>query len=282
MPYFSYNNAQIYYEDIGAGDPIIAVAGLMENTAYWGLTGVAGRLAEHYRMISMDKRGHGYTKTNAEPPGFDEKTVSADIMALADHLGLDRFHVLTHSTGGFVMVRRAMEDASRFASLILTNTGSFTSPVKGDPQVIDNFHEGFARWFEKYDWDEMFEWLRGKPGPFFKGIMESENPEEMLSVAKAMAKRNDRFVLARFVRSFYKDPNPRVEGLRGIDCPVLVVYGDKDDLFIESSRLMASEIPGAKCLEYKGVGHMTAIEAPKRLAEDVMAFFQFLPGSGGP
>ena len=35
---------------------------------------------------------------------------------------------------------------------------------------------------------------------------------------------------------------------------------------------MADEIPAAQCLEYKGVGHMTAIEAPKRLAGDVMAF----------
>ncbi|MFW6334878.1 MAG: alpha/beta fold hydrolase [Desulfosalsimonas sp.] len=272
MPYFTRGGADIYFEDTGEGEPLIAVAGLMENTAYWGLPGVAGRLAEKYRFVSMDMRGHGYTVTRSGLPGFEEETVADDIIALADHLGLEKFHLLAHSTGGFASVRRAMSDCSRFLSLILTNTGSFTSPVQGDRQSIDNFHEAFACWFEKYDWEEMFDRLRQTPGPFFRGIMESENPEEMLETAMEMAKRNDRFTLARFVRSFYKDPDPRIEGLRGISCPVLVIYGEKDDLFIESSRLMASEIAGAELREYRGVGHMAAIEAPQRLSEDVLGF----------
>lgn len=272
MPFFTSDNAKIYYEDIGKGDPIIAVAGLMENTAYWRLTGVTGRLAEEYRFIAMDMRGHGYTVVAGEPQGFDENAVAKDIIALADYLGLDKFHVLTHSTGGFVAVRYAMVDCSRYASLILTNTASFTTPIQGDRQINENFHEGFARWFEKYDWEEMFDWLRQKSGPFFRGIMESHSHEGMLEIALAMAKRNDRFAIARFIRSFYKDPDPRVEELRGIACPALIIYGEKDDLFIESSRLMAREIPGAELLEYKNIGHMTAIEAPDRLTEDIRTF----------
>ena len=277
MPYFTSDHAKIYFEEVGSGEPIIAVAGLIENTAYWHLPGVAERLARHYRFISMDMRGHGYTAVEGSAPGFDAETVGRDITALADHLGIGRFHLLTHSTGGFAAVRHAMTDCGRFASLILTNTGSFTSPVPGSRREIDDFHEKFARLFEKYDWDTMFANLRQNPGPFFRGIVESENREEMMQTALEMAKRNDRHVVARFVRSFYKDPDPRVEGLRGITCPVLVVGAEKDDLFVESSRLMAREIPEARLAEYEGVGHMTAIEAPARLAGDVLWFVRQHP-----
>ncbi|MBS0012515.1 MAG: alpha/beta hydrolase [Desulfobacterales bacterium] len=276
MPYFNRGNARIYYEDKGAGEPVIAVAGLMENTAYWDLTGVADAISRHFRFVSMDLRGHGYTEVEGDPPGFDCQTVGEDIIAMADHLGMDRFHLLTHSTGGFAGVRHAMKDCSRFASLILTNTASFTSPVPGDQQAIDQFHDNFATLFEKLDWETMIARLKQKPGPFFRGIVESENADEMLGTALSMAKRNNRFVIADFVRSFYKDPDSRVEGLRRISCPVLIVGAQKDDLFVESSRLMAKEIPGAQLLEYEGIGHMTAIEAPQRLASDVLDFLRSL------
>jgi 3-oxoadipate enol-lactonase len=276
MPYFNRGNARLYYEDKGAGEAVIAVAGLMENTAYWELTGVADAISQQFRFVSMDKRGHGYTEVKGEPAGFDCQTVGEDIIALADHLGIDRFHLLTHSTGGFAGVRYAMNDCSRFASLILTNTGSFTSPVPGDRQAIDRFHDNFAGLFEKVDWALMIEGVRQKPGPFFRGIMESPDPDEMLATALAMARRNNRFVIAEFVRSFYKDPDPDVEGLRRISCPVLIIYGSKDDLFVESSRLMAKEIPNARLLEYPDTGHMTAIEAPERLTADVLDFLRSL------
>ena len=274
MPYFNRGNARLYYEDKGAGEPVIAVAGLMENTAYWDLTGVADAISQHFRFVSMDMRGHGYTEVEGDPQGFDCQTVGEDIIALADHLGFDRFHLLTHSTGGFAGVRYAMKDCSRFASLILTNTASFTSPVPGDRQAIDQFHDNFAALFENLDWETMIAGLKDKPGPFFRGIAESENADEMLGTALTMAKRNNRFVIAGFVRSFYKDPDPKIEGLRGITCPVLSVYGTRDDLFVESSRLMAREIPGARLVAYADIGHMTAIEAPDRLTSDVMDFLR--------
>lgn len=97
------------------------------------------------------------------------------------------------------------------------------------------------------------------------------------TVARDIVAPADRSTIAAFIRSFYADPDPMVEGLRGITCPTLVVYGEKDDLFIESSRLMASNIPGARLIEYKGVGHMSALEAPEPLARDILAFIESHP-----
>jgi pimeloyl-ACP methyl ester carboxylesterase len=275
MAYFTQGNARIHYEDRGAGEPVIAVHGLIENTLYWKF--IEDDLSRGHRFIPMDMRGHGRTVVEGEPWGFDEETVGSDILALADHLGLEAFHLLTHSTGGFAGVRLAMRDPSRFASLILTDTSSATSVVPGDEETIRVFHEKFARYFTKFEWGQMIAALRVAPGPFFRGIVESDRAPELMEFAKSMVSLNDRDTIHRFVCSFYRDPDPRVEGLRKITCPTLVVFGEKDDLFIEPSRLMAREIPGAELREYPGVGHMTALEAPDLLARDVLSFLAAHP-----
>ena len=116
MPFLSRDNANIYYEEAGSGEPVIAVHGLIENTAYWRVSGVSQRLAERYRFIAMDMRGHGRSVVEGEPTGYDADTIAADFEALADHLGCGRFHLLTHSTGGFAATRWAMENGPRLSS----------------------------------------------------------------------------------------------------------------------------------------------------------------------
>ena len=275
MAVFTRDHAHIYFSDHGRGEPVIAVHGLIENTTYW--KNITDDLTKKYRFIAMDMRGHGQTVVSGAPYGFDVDTIGDDIVALADHLNIERFHLLTHSTGGFVGVRYAMRDSSRLASLILTDTGSATSVLPGDPESIRVFHAKLAYSFEKFDWEQMIAGARIIPGPFFRGIMESPRAEELLQSAYAMIRQGDRTTIADFVRSFYTDPDPRVEGLRAIRCPVLIIYGEKDDLFIESSRLMAREIPGAQIIEYPGVGHMTALESPQLLVADILQFVALHP-----
>lgn len=270
MSFFIRGNARIYYEDQGRGEPIIALHGLIENTTYWRY--IEKDIIKKHRLMPMDMRGHGRTAVDGEPYGFDVDTVGDDVIALADYLNLKRFHLLTHSTGGFAAVRLAMRDSGRLASLILTDTGSSTSVMSGNPETLRIFHEKFARSFEKYDWEQMIAGVRVIPGPFFRGIVESPRAEELLQSVYEMIRLGDRSTIALFVRSFYTDPDPRIDGLRAIRCPVLIIYGQKDDLFIESSKLMAGEIPGARLIEYQGVGHMTALEEPERLAGDIINF----------
>jgi pimeloyl-ACP methyl ester carboxylesterase len=71
MPYFERGHVRLYYKDVGKGEPIITNHGLMEDCGYWSETGITDRLAERYRVISMDMRGHGRTVVNGQPYGFD-------------------------------------------------------------------------------------------------------------------------------------------------------------------------------------------------------------------
>lgn len=270
MSFFMRDNVKLYYEDDGWGEAIIAVHGLIENTTYW--RNIVEDITKKYRFIPLDMRGHGKTVVDGESFGFDAETIGDDIEALADYLNINRFHLLTHSTGGFVGVRYAMRNTGRLASLILTDTGSSTSVMSGDYEAIKAFNDKLARYFERFDWEQIVANLWVNPFPFFRGIVESPQAVELMRSAQDMISRGDRSTIARFVRSFYTDPDPKIEGLRGIRCPTLIIYGEKDDLFIEASKLMAKEIPHARLIEYAGVGHMTALECPDRLAKDIIGF----------
>ncbi len=280
MPYFSRGNAKLYFLEQGKGFPLITIHGLAENSAYWRLPGVTDQLAEEFQVVSMDMRAHGYSGVTGEPPGYDAETVAADIIALADRLGFERFHLLAHCTGGFAAIRHAMKDASRFASLILTNTAAAALPEYLDMHPACRFRESMACFFENTSWEAVLETLRASPGPFFRGIMEAGQSEAMMQTVFEMLRQNNPHLISDFLRRFYADPFPRNEDLARVDCPTLIVCGEKDDMFIGPSRLMAQCIPGAELLEYEGVGHMTAIEAPHRLADDILAFIRQTKNDG--
>lgn len=169
MPFLNLPTAKIHYEDTGAGEPVIAIHGLIENTAYWSETGITASLSEHYRVVSMDMRGHGRTLTTGTPPGYDADTIADDMEALADHLGIDLFHLLTHSTGGFAASRWAMDNSSRLASLILTDTSSATCPMPGSREQRKAFFDKFAASFETQTWDEIIAFVKKKALSLFQG-----------------------------------------------------------------------------------------------------------------
>ncbi|GAB6096741.1 alpha/beta fold hydrolase [Desulfatiferula olefinivorans] len=271
MPFAPSGNARIYYEDHGDGEPVIAVHGLIENTRYYTKTGVSDILARHVRVIPMDMRGHGETRIIGDHPGYDVDSLCADIDAVADHLRLDRFHLLSHSTGGFAAVRYAAGRSDRLLSLMLTGTASRTSFFE-DADQGRAFHDRFARSFETNSWERIMAGIRMQPFPFFRGIAERPDREILFQRAYDMVRVGDRMALGAFIRSFYTDPDPRIEGLRSIACPTLILVGDKDDLFIEPSRMMAREIPGARLVVFEDTGHMLAVERPEAMSREILAF----------
>ncbi len=276
MAFFTNNTARIYFEDTGSGEPVITTHGLIENTTYWSRTGVTPALSETHRIISMDMRAHGKTTEQGHPRGYDIDTCKNDILALADHLGLDRFHLISHSTGGFISVALAMENSQRIASLALTDTASTTTFID-DPVHNKAFHERFAQSFETASWETILENIRKQPFPFFVGIDQTPDNQAMWDMAYEIIKIGNRSAIADFIRSFYTDPDPKVEKLQAITCPTLILVGEKDTLFLEPSRLMADNIPGATLHILEGAGHMLAIERPEQVTRLIRNFLQAHP-----
>lgn len=284
MPYFERDNVKIYYEDVGSGEPIIANHGLSEDTTYWSDTGVTEKLAEKYRVISMDMRAHGRTIVDGEPYGYDADTMGNDFGVLADYLGIDKFHILTHATGGMAGVRYAMTNSDRLLSLMLTDTGSATQPdfyLQPDrPQPTEEQIKAIQEWVLNASIEERMQATKANPGEFLFKMAEHPNNEGMWKIFEGFLRRQDIKSIQHFRSVFYSDPDPRVEGLRRIKCPTLVLLGEFDIVFLKPSEIMAREIPDVRHVIIPGIGHMTAIEAPEQTAKEILDFLETVKQTG--
>ncbi|MBE9549231.1 MAG: alpha/beta hydrolase [Proteobacteria bacterium] len=276
MPFFKFKTTHFHYQEMGSGEAIIVLHGLSQNTAYWMDTGVAELLSGDYHVIALDLRAHGKTSVDPGDPGYDIETMQADIGRLADHLGLEKFHLLGHSTGGMIAVRYAMHQASlksgRLLSLILTNCSSSTSFVHKDPAANAAAMELLAEAFETLSWPELIAGLKLNPGLLFAGVAAAENSDELFAKALGLMAAGNSMSIAAFSRCFYNDPDPMVEGLNSIECPTLIISAELDWYFSKSSELMTQQIPDTKHVIGKALGHMTALEAPEWLAGQILEF----------
>jgi len=285
MAFFKRDNVRIYYEDIGQGEPIITNHGLSEDCNYWRETGITSKLAGRYRVVSMDMRAHGRTVVKGEPYGYDADTMAADFDALADHLGIGKFHLLSHATGGMVAARYGMIRSERLISLMLTDTGSETRPRMYDAQGREQ--EEAIRVIteapiptEIPPVEQIIANVHANPGVFLFKMAEHPYSDRLWLVYEGFLRRQNRRAIIEFMRSFYTDPDPRVDGLRQIKCPTLVLVGEFDYVFLKPSELMAKEISDVRHVIMKGLGHMTAIEAPIWTANELLDFLDCVAKTG--
>src|SRR5262249_59016054 len=97
MPYADVNGLQLYYEEHGEGPPLVLLhGGLMTIELNFGVALPA--LAGHHRVIAVELQGHGRTADVDRPPTFPD--FAADVIALLDHLGVERADVAGFSIGG--------------------------------------------------------------------------------------------------------------------------------------------------------------------------------------
>jgi pimeloyl-ACP methyl ester carboxylesterase len=293
MAYFERGNARIYYEDVGQGEPIIANHGLAEDTTYWSEPGVTAALAEHYRVVSLDMRGHGRTIVEGEPKGYDERTMGDDLGGLADHLGIEKFHLLSHATGGMYAVRFGMRHSDRLLSLMLTDTGSETLPTmyhadgrEFTEEDLDLFRQMSGETRETATqppppFEERRRQWHAYPGVFTFRMAHHPYADRMYLVLDGFAKhRLNQQAVVDFRQTFYSDPDPMAEGLRNVTCPTLILLGEYDLVFLEPSKLMAAEIPDNRHVVMRGLGHMTAIEAPAWTASELLDFLDCVSRTG--
>lgn len=111
------------YTDIGQGTPIVFIHGLGSRRQAWS---PQRPLAEKYRLIMPDLRGHGETVTETD---ITMENFAKDIIELLDYLEVDRAYVCGLSLGGIIAQELYKQAPERILGLILANTTSYISPL---------------------------------------------------------------------------------------------------------------------------------------------------------
>jgi len=131
----------------GEGPALLLVHGWPESWYAWRLLMPA--LAKNFTVIAVDQRGIGLS--DKPQSGYDVGTLAADLVALMDTLGHERFAVVGHDTGFAVGYALASDHAERVSRLVLAELpgapGTTPAPPLFVPAQINNtlWHIPFNR-----------------------------------------------------------------------------------------------------------------------------------------
>lgn len=120
MPRISIGECSLYYERHGAGFPVVFVPGLTGFGSFW--RDQIAAFAKKFEVLTHDHRGIG--ESDAGRMGFTIEKLSRDVVALMDALGIEKAHVVGHSSGGAIAQLLAIEYPDRLASVVLSATWS--------------------------------------------------------------------------------------------------------------------------------------------------------------
>jgi len=252
MAEFESRGIQIAYDDITGteGRPMLLIHGFSSNrNENWRRLGWYGAFErKRIRVVAMDCRGHGESGKPHDPEAYGRASMAADLHALADHLGIERFHLMGYSMGARIALAAALSKPERVATLTLGGVGGklFDRPnVAGNPM---------AEAMETADPESISD-------PILKSFRNFADEQG-----------EDRLALGAFTRSGDK-PFERAE-LAGLKVPVLVIAGARDDLAGDPQALSNVFLDG-RAVTIPGCDHFSAI--PHALYKATV--FDFLDGT---
>lgn len=128
MAFAEINGFAMHYEDTGQGDPIILQPGWISTGDAWA--GIVPGLAGSYRCIVLETRGTGQSERVAG--GHTIVQFADDLIALADHLSIDRFTIVGHSMGGVIATEVAAKVPQRVERLVYVASTADASYVPNE------------------------------------------------------------------------------------------------------------------------------------------------------
>jgi pimeloyl-ACP methyl ester carboxylesterase len=143
MPTIDHGPARIYYEEYGAGHPLLLFApgGMRSSIAFWARSpwNPIERLSDRFRVIAMDQRNAGKS-TAPIHAGNGWHSYAADHVALMDALGIERAHVLGGCIGGPYCLGVAQAAPGRVTAAVLQQ------PIGYDGTNRKAFYDMFDSW----------------------------------------------------------------------------------------------------------------------------------------
>ena len=268
------DGVEIFYKDWGQGQPIVFSHGWPLSADDWD-NQMMFFLGQGYRVIAVDRRGHG--RSTQVSDGHDMDHYAADLAAVTAHLDLKNAIHVGHSTGGGEVTRyvaRHGQPQGRVAKAVLISSvpplmvKTDANPGGLPKEVFDGLQAQLAA--------NRSQFYRDLPeGPFYgfnrPGVKSSEAiianwwRQGMMGGAKAHYDGIVAFSQTDFT-----------EDLKAISVPVLVMHGDDDQIvpYADAGVLSVKLVQNGTLKIYKGFPHgMPTTEAPT-INADLLAFFK--------
>ncbi|MFN5178420.1 alpha/beta fold hydrolase [Limnohabitans sp.] len=248
MAFIERENARIYWNALGQGEPVVLIMGLGCSSAMWFR--MAPTLARTHRVILLDNRGCGQTQTRTALV-HRVAVMAEDVVAVLDAAGEHSAHVVGFSMGGMIAQQMALDHPARLRSLALLGTHP------GGPWAIQAAGPVLRLLFDKAHMSAEESLRRMRPHTYGRQTPDALFEEDALVRLANMPAARD--YQAQLYGLIYWSVYSR---LPSITAPTLVMHGLEDALIpAENGRLLASRIPRSRLVELPHASHWLMTDA---------------------
>jgi 3-oxoadipate enol-lactonase len=259
------NGAKFWIADTGEAHlPVILClhSCFLDGTMFDGLVAAA---AGEFRVVRPDFRGQGRSAID-EVDIITMEKCAEDMEALIEAMGLTAINVMAQSMGGDVAFRLIAHRPNLFRSLVVAGSSACSEPpgqlAEFRKWVIDAGNEGFTGHVLDTTMAIMFG-VTTRSDPEKKDLMDYWRGK-IAALPKAL----------RPAMSGVMERGSSVPLLPGIRIPVLIFNGEEDLPRPPAwSDEMARELPNAKLIRLKKIGHSPTLEAPEQVLPAIIEFF---------
>lgn len=261
----SADGTSIVYRVLGSADarPLVLLHGWAANMRCWGAA--AEELAEHFRVIAVDLRGHGYS--DAPESGYDDpKNWAADVAAVLAAERIESGAILLGWSYGGIVLSDYLTAYGSAALAGVVYTGSMANIGRGVPgaetgsamqaAIPGAFEENAGRAVRAFG-----AFGNANTGPGDHG----EDAQRLFGASLATPPRVRKALFYRTVDN--------TETLRTLDIPVLLLHGTADPVVsIENARYILGLAPQARASFWEGAQHGLFIEDRARFVAELVTF----------
>jgi 3-oxoadipate enol-lactonase len=255
--------ARLAYEDTGAGPAVVLVHGFGLDMRMWDPQ--VSPLAARFRVVRYDCRGFGASGPYDPSAGY---THAGDLIALLDHLAIDRAALAGLSFGGRVVLQAALAAPERVTGLAMLD--AVVDGVPWDPESAAGMRETASQAQNHGLLAGRDAWLAH---PLF--AQARQQPDVAAALAVMVACYPGQHWTGH---DPHEEAGPRpVDALGQVAVPSLVAVGERDvPCFVDMSKVLADGIPGARYHVVAGAGHMINMEQPAAVNDLLLEFLDQL------
>ena len=260
------DGTRLYYEEAGGGTPLIFIHEFAGDHRSWEPQ--MRFFARTFRCIAYDARGFPPSDVPEDGARYSQAHARDDVVAVLDHLKIDRAHVVGLSMGGFAALHVGIAYPKRARSLVIAGCGYGAEPDKKAKFQAEcaaaaaSFEADWAGAAKKYALGPTRVQFQNKDprgwAEFAQQLLEHSPKGQALTMRGVQMQRPSLYEL--------------VEDMKKIDLPTLIVTGDEDDPCLEPGLLMKRSIRAAGLAVLPWSGHTINIEEPEAFNRAVLEF----------
>jgi pimeloyl-ACP methyl ester carboxylesterase len=227
MAYADAGGVHTWYAEHGSGRPLLLLHGAFTDASEFGATVPA--LAQHFRVLTPERRGHGHTPDVDGPISYD--LMARDTVAFMEKLAIGRACLAGHSDGANVALLVALTRPDLVDRLVL---------------ISGNFHhDGLLPAFDAGELADN-EYLRAAYGQ-----VSPDGPDHYPVVA------------AKLARMIASEPTLTTDDLARVPARALIMAGDDDAIAAEHTLALYRAIPDSELAVVPGTSHVLIMEKPE-------------------